>query len=206
MEGLGSPLEKELTFVPANEASADDLDAIFGTRGEPAKCQCQWFKHSASEYRAMTTETRAALLREQTECGHPEAETTTGIVAYLDGEPVGWCAVEPRTAYPRLATARIPWAGRREDPADEGVWSVTCFVVRAGFRQQGIGRALAQASVDFARERGARSLEGYALIPEPGREVMWGELFVGSRSMFAAAGFAEVSRPSPRRAVMRIDF
>jgi hypothetical protein len=35
---------------------------------------------------------------------------------------------------------------------------------------------------------------------------MWGELFVGSRSMFAAAGFAEVSRPSPRRAVMRIDF
>ena len=147
----------------------------------------------------MSTETRAALLREQTECGHPEAETTTGIVAYLDSEPVGWCAVEPRTAYPRLATARIPWAGRREDPADDGVWSVTCFVVRAGFRQQGIGRALAQASVDFARERGARSLEGYALIPEPGREVMWGELFVGSRSMFAAAGFAEVGRPSPRR-------
>jgi hypothetical protein len=29
---------------------------------------------------------------------------------------------------------------------------------------------------------------------------------VGSRSIFAAAGFAEVSRPTVRRAVMRIDF
>jgi len=28
----------------------------------------------------------------------------------------------------------------------------------------------------------------------------------GTRSMFAAAGFAEVSHPTPRRVVMRIDF
>jgi hypothetical protein len=28
----------------------------------------------------------------------------------------------------------------------------------------------------------------------------------GTRSIFAAAGFAEVSRPSARRVVMRIDF
>jgi hypothetical protein len=34
----------------------------------------------------------------------------------------------------------------------------------------------------------------------------WGELYVGSRSIFADAGFTEVSRPTPRRAVMRIDF
>ena len=32
------------------------------------------------------------------------------------------------------------------------------------------------------------------------------ELHPGSRSIFAAAGFAEVSRPTKRRAVMRIDF
>lgn len=33
-----------------------------------------------------------------------------------------------------------------------------------------------------------------------------GELHVGSRSIFAAAGFEEVSHPTPRRVVMRIDF
>ncbi|NUP74580.1 MAG: GNAT family N-acetyltransferase [Sinomonas sp.] len=85
---------------------------------------------------------------------------------------VGWCAVEPRTAYPRLGAARIPWAGRDEDPADDGVWSVTCFVVRGGYRKQGIARALARATVDFARGRGARAIEAYPVLtslrPRPG--------------------------------------
>ena len=35
---------------------------------------------------------------------------------------------------------------------------------------------------------------------------MLGELHVGTAGMFAAAGFAEVSRPTLRRVVMRIDF
>ena len=55
-------------------------------------------------------------------------------------------------------------------------------------------------------KRGARALEGYPMITEPGREITWGELHVGSRSIFAAAGFTEVSRPTLRRVVMRIDF
>jgi hypothetical protein len=44
------------------------------------------------------------------------------------------------------------------------------------------------------------------MIPEAGKDVPWGELHVGHVSIFAAAGFAEVSRPTLRRAVMRIDF
>ena len=93
------------------------------------------------------------------------------------------------------------------DPVfDDGVWAVTCFVTRVGFRRRGVMRALARAAVGFARERGARALEGYAMITKPGQEVAWGELYVGSRSIFADAGFAEVSRPTPRRALMRIDF
>jgi hypothetical protein len=60
--------------------------------------------------------------------------------------------------------------------------------------------------VDFAQARGARALEAYPMITEAGQEIAWGELHVGSRSIFAAAGFTEVSRPTPRRVVMRIDF
>ena len=44
------------------------------------------------------------------------------------------------------------------------------------------------------------------MVTQPGREVTRGELHGGSRSIFAAAGFAEVSRPTLRRVVMRIDF
>src|SRR6266511_5957759 len=46
---------------------------------------------------------------------NPKAPSTSGLVAYLDGEPVGWCATEPRTAYPRLLRTRTPWVGRDEE-------------------------------------------------------------------------------------------
>ena len=44
------------------------------------------------------------------------------------------------------------------------------------------------------------------MITQPGDHITWGELRVGSRSIFAAAGFTEVARPTKRRVVMRVDF
>ena len=115
--------------------------------------------------------------------------------------------MEPRTAYFGLMrNFKVHWAGRTEDMADDTVWAVTCFVTRAGYRRRGVSYALAGAAVNFAREGGARALEGYPMITQPGQEIAWGELHIGSRSIFAAAGFTEVSHPTPRRVVMRIDF
>jgi GNAT superfamily N-acetyltransferase len=140
----------------------------------------------------------------QTECGNPGSETSSGLVAYVDGEPVGWCAVEPRTAYTGLVrNNRVPWEGRDEDKSDDTVWAVTCLFARAGFRRRGISRALARAAVDFARERGARALEGY---PINTKDVISEELHVGTERVFSGAGLAVVSRPTKRRVVMRIDF
>jgi GNAT superfamily N-acetyltransferase len=197
-----------LRIVPANEASWDDIQAVFGERGDARKCQCQRYKLAPGEaFKKFPVEERAHRLRTQTECGHPGSRTTSGLVAYLDDEPVGWCAVEPRTAYPGLLRVyRVPWDGRQEDKTDDSVWAVTCFVVRAGFRRRGVSCALARTAVDFARERGARALEGYPMLVEPGQDITWGELHVGKRSIFEAAGFAEVSHPTPRRVVMRVDF
>jgi GNAT superfamily N-acetyltransferase len=195
-----------ISVVPANNASWDDLQAVLGTRGDPARCQCQHYKIRDMEWRSVPVDERAERLREQTNCGHPGARTTSGLVAYLDGEPVGWCAVEPRTAFLRLLATRVPWTGRTEDKTDDGVWAVTCFVTRAGFRHRGVSRALARAAVDFARERGARAVEGYPMVTQAEQVITWGELHVGSRSIFAAAGFTEVSAPTLRRVVMRIDF
>ncbi len=200
----GAPDPPDLTIVPANEASWEDLQAIFGTRGDPSRCFCQRYKMAPGEsWASVGAEELAARLREQTECGNPSSSTTSGLVAYLDGEPVGWCAVEPRPAYPRmLRNVRVPWEGRTEDKDDEGVWAVTCFVTRAGFRKRGISHALARAAVDFARERGARALEGYPITT---KDVILSELHVGTVGAFEAAGFTEVSRPTLRRVVMRID-
>jgi GNAT superfamily N-acetyltransferase len=195
-----------LRVVPANEASWTDLQTVMGTRGDAHSCQCQWFKVRDKDWRGVPREERSARLREQTDCGHPDSPTTSGLVAYLDGEPVGWCAVEPRAAYLRLLRMRTPWVGRSEDPADDGVWVVPCFQVRVGFRRMGISGALARAAVQFARERGARAIEGYPMVTEPGKEVTWGELYVGPVSAFTEAGFVEVAAPSKRRRVMRVEF
>ena len=197
--------EPAISVVPANEASWEDLQTIFGTRGQAARCQCQRYKLRAREsFGSSPVEERAFRLRRQTDCGHPESETTSGLVAYLDGEPVGWCAVEPRTAYESLLRSyRVPWDGRTEDKADDSVWAVTCLFTRAGFRKRGVSRALARAAVDFARERGARAVEGY---PMTTKNVIAEELHVGTEGVFAHAGFTEVSRPTLRRVVMRVDF
>jgi GNAT superfamily N-acetyltransferase len=202
----GVDVSDAITVVPANEASWDDIRVIFGVRGYAASCQCQRFKIGPQHWTDAPVVVRMERLRSETHCGDPGALRSSGLVAYLDGEPVGWCAVEPRTAYPRIPPARVAWKVRGEDPTDGSVWAVTCFATRAGFRRRGVTRALARATVDFARQRGARALEAYPMVPEPGQEITWGETHVGTRSIFVDAGFEEVSHPTPRRVVMRIDF
>ncbi|MFI6814548.1 GNAT family N-acetyltransferase [Nonomuraea sp. NPDC050328] len=190
----------KLTIVPANEASWADLQAIFSVR-EASRCLCQRFKVEGWIWRDSTLDQRTAALRSQT-----AAPETSGLVAYLDGEPVAWVAVEPRVAYPKLRTLRVPWSGREEDKDDEGVWSVTCFVVRKGYRGRGLTYELARAVVPYARERGARALEAYAMLTQPGKEITWGELHVGAVQVFEEAGFTEVCRPTLRRVIMRVEF
>jgi GNAT superfamily N-acetyltransferase len=199
------PQPAAISVIPANEASCGDLQTVFGTRGMASRCQCQRYKLRPSEsFASFPVEERVDRLRQQTDCGYPQSGTTSGLIAYLDGEPVGWCAVEPRTAYGGLLhNNRVPWAGRAEDKTDNTIWAVTCLFTRAGFRRGGVSRALARAAVNFARERGARALEAY---PMTTTDVILAELHVGTEGTFAGAGFTEVSCPTPRRVVMRIDF
>ena len=207
MTAMKAPITADqLTIVPANEASCDDLVAIFGTTDYACRCQCQRFKVVGWFWRDTTLEERTSMLQAQTACGDPNAAATSGLVGYVDGEPAVWVAVEPRTAYPKLRTSRIPWKGRDEDKDDDGIWAVTCFVVRKSYRGRGLTYPLARATIDFARERGARALEAYPMITQPGKEITWGEAHVGARQVFEEAGFEQLTHPTARRVVMRIDF
>lgn len=198
-------VEATVVVIPANEVACADLQTIFGTKGQGSRCQCQRYKLRRGEsFAGFPVEERVHRLREQTDCGNPGSGATSGLVAFLDGEPVGWCAVEPRTAYEGLIrNQRVPWEGRAEDKDDSGIWALTCIFVRAGFRRRGISRALAREGVSFARRSGARALEAY---PMTTTNAIDEELHVGTVETFAEAGLAETGRPTLRRAVMRIDF
>ncbi len=202
MAATGTPVE--VRVVPAGDVDWADLQAVFGRRGDPSHCFCQRFRMQPGEsWASVGRDELAARLREQVDDG-ATGPPAPGLVAFLDGEPAGWCAVDRRSTYPRLLrNVRVPWEGRDEDKTDDSVWAVTCFVTRTGYRRRGISHALCRAAVHHARGAGARALEGY---PMTTTAALIGELHPGVHSVFVAAGFTEISRPTQRRAVMRIEF
>lgn len=190
-----------ISIVSIADAPWADVEAVFGTRGDPASCWCQFFKMPGAEWRKPTAE-KSARLREQT-VGDP---IPPGLLAYLDGEPVGWCAVEPRTRYPLILRSKVVTTSSTEEPDDDSVWAISCFVVRVGKRRLGIGQALAKAAVDWAREHGARVIEGYPVdIEAKPDKVSSAALYHGSISIFEQAGFRLQARPYPGRALMRLE-
>jgi GNAT superfamily N-acetyltransferase len=114
-----------------------------------------------------------------------EREHPPGVVTYLDGEPVGWCSIGPRTEIPRLAASKLI------RPVDDvPVWSIICVVVRSGFRKQGVTGAMLEGAVEYARSQGAPAVEAHPVDP-PGRMDLT-MAFVGTKSMFERAGFEVV--------------
>lgn len=194
----GSSTVSEFTWRPANEACAADVEAVFATGGAH-KCRCQALKVEGWIWHDSTQEEREADLREQTGCG--TAGPTSGLIGYVDGEPAGWVAIEPRENYWRIWHRKQPWM--RMDPELEGVWSVTCFVVRKGWRREGLTYELAQASIEYGERVGARVLEGYPIEPAPGKTVIWDEASVGLLKVFLEAGYEVYASPTLRRRVVR---
>lgn len=195
-------VEGILRIVPANQASWADLRSIL--TGMAARCSCTRERLGDGDWFPMSESERASLFRAETHCDDPRATETIGIVGYLDDEPVAWAAVDRRSVYGRLRGSPVPWLGRREEKTDDTVWAIPCMVVRKGYRGRGFTAQLVRAAVEHARERGADAVEGYPMLTE-GKEVTWDEFRVGPVSAFAAAGFAEVSRPTKRRVVMRVE-
>jgi len=149
----------------------------------------------------MSFDERAHRLREQTDCGHPKSGTTsvslrTSRASLPDGVRVQPRPVFRTPAFPPELSGRD---GRKTRPMD-GTWAVTCFVTRSGFRRRGVSARAARGAVSFDRERVARAVEGYPMITHPGQQVTWGDLHVGSHTIFAAAGFVEVQSARPSAA------
>lgn len=81
---------------------------------------------------------------------------------------------------------------------------MSCFVVRREHRGAGLTDRLVAAAIDFARSHGARLVEGYPVDPAAGRRKASNELYRGVVSTFERAGFREVARPTPDRAIVAL--
>ncbi len=190
-----------MRVVPVTDAPWDDVRTVFGTRGDPSTCWCQYFKVDAPTWKAQDVAAFERALCDQTEQARASHGAGPGVLAY-DGEvPVGWCAIEQHTAYRRILNSQLVNDSPEALGADD-VWYVSCFVVRVGHRRKGVSAALLDGAVAHARANGARVIEAFPVEAMPG--ISSADLYHGPLSVFEAAGFETVSRPSERRAVVRL--
>ncbi|SDY79962.1 hypothetical protein SAMN05660209_03766 [Geodermatophilus africanus] len=130
------------------------------------------------------------------------AQAPMGVLATLDGEPVGWCACGPRTRYLIAIAGRSGLLAQRPRSEDQQVWLVACMIVRPDHRGSGVVGPLVRGAVSLARGNGASAIEAWPLAVGVRRS---GDLHVGREGAFARFGFTCIQRPNAERAIMRLD-
>jgi GNAT superfamily N-acetyltransferase len=116
-------------------------------------------------------------------------DVAPGVLAYDDGEVVGWAAVAPRAELPFARSTKIPHVD------DLPVWSVWCIRVRPGHRGKGVSHRLLEGAVAYARAQGAPAVEGYP-VDNQGAKVDLTMAYVGTRAVFERAGFTKAADTS----------
>jgi len=188
----GHPDEAGWTFLPLTAERWPDLETLFGRNGACAGCWDMYLRLRPGEWGRMQGEPNHQAFRQIVMSG-----TEPGIIAYAGNVPAGWCAVEPREAYPALARSRL-----LHPVDDEPVWAITCFFVHRAFRRRGLITCLLREAVAWAQAHGARIIEGYPIDPGEKR-ISAGNAWRGTADLFRAAGFTEVARRAPDRPIMR---
>jgi GNAT superfamily N-acetyltransferase len=182
----------DLEFHPLTPDRWADFEKLFGPRGACGGCWCLFWKKPRKQFYADAYEKNRLEQKRIVRRG-----ALPGILAYHEGEPVGWCAIEPRGNYPAFERSRI-----LKPVDDQPVWSVTCFFVDKNFRNSGVTVALLKAAVQFASSKGGRIVEGYPTDVTGGKSPA-AFIFTGTASAFKRAGFIEVARRSEKRPIYR---
>jgi GNAT superfamily N-acetyltransferase len=195
-----------LEIVPLTRDRLADLAALFGQGGDPKWCWCAFFRVRGMDFSTATAAGNRRSFERSLRASATEGREP-GLIAYRDGEAVGWVSVGPRDDYERLQHSKV-----LAPVDDRPVWSIVCFVVGRKARGQGIAAALLDAAVDYARDHGATLLEAYPIETDGGL-VPSASAFKGTLAMFERAGFEVVerrransvsaARPIVRRAIRR---
>ena len=189
-----SQIMEKLSFKSLTPKTWSDFEKLFGANGACGGCWCMWWKIKRSEFKAQKGEKNKIAMRAIVDAGE-----MPGLIAYLDHEPIGWCAVAPRDVYPVLDNSRVL---KRVD--EKKVWSITCLFITKEFRRKGVSAELLKAAVEFVRKQGGKLVEGYPV--EPKSEKMPDAFaWTGLASAYTKAGFKEVIRRSDTRPIMRYE-
>ena len=177
----------DLEFHPLTPKRLPDLASLFEQGGDPKWCWCASFRVRGMDFtKARAADNRAVL--EKAARADARRGRAPGLIAYRDGEAIGWVSLAPREDFERLEHSKVL---ARVD--DKPVWSIVCFVVGRRARGQGVANAMLAAAIDYARDQGATLLEAYPTDVADGR-IPSANAYMGTLSMFERAGFTKVDR------------
>jgi GNAT superfamily N-acetyltransferase len=160
-----------------------DVATMLGPRKNPDAnvCWCLSHRVDSRTNRSLAGRERGEYVRKLVRRTIPP-----GVLAYDGGEVCGWAGIAPRAGLPVSRSTTI-------DPVDDlPVWNIFCVRVRPGFRGRGISHALVEGAVDLARAHGAPAVEAIP-VDNNGEKVDLTMAFVGTLSLFEAAGFTKVA-------------
>jgi GNAT superfamily N-acetyltransferase len=181
-----------MEFRPLTRDTWPDFVRLFGRSGACNGCWCMWWRQTRREFDEQHGEKNKRAMKRIVDSGE-----VPGVLAYEDGEPIGWCSVAPRESFPSLDRSRVL---KRID--DRPVWSIVCLFLARSHRGRGLTTELIRGAVDHARASGARIVEAYPTRPR-GRRLGPASSYMGVPAAFERAGFAECARPSDAKVVMR---
>ena len=196
-----APLADGFDVQPLTPDRIPDLATLFEEGGDPRWCWCAYFRVRGRSWSNSTPTENRELLSGLSARGSA-ATPSPGLVGYLGDRAVGWVSLGPREDYERLAYSNV-----LAPVDDRPVWSIVCFVVSRHHRRKGLAADLLRAAVDYARDRGAQTLEAYPIDTSAGR-ISSASAFHGTLSMFLDAGFEVVdvrhwNESSPARPIVR---
>jgi GNAT superfamily N-acetyltransferase len=185
---------RAIEFKPLTSERWSDFELLFGRNGACGGCWCMWWRLTRSEFNRRKGQPNKEAMKAVVESGE-----TPGILAYVEGKPIGWCAVAPRERYPVLSRSRIL------KPIDNTpVWSITCFFVAKEHRRKGVTVQLLRAAIAHVKRQGGKVVEGYPIEPKTST-MPAAFVWTGLSSAFRQAGFVERTRRSETRPIMRYD-
>jgi GNAT superfamily N-acetyltransferase len=188
-----------IDVLPATAERWADLEMLFGKHGASAGCWCMFWRLERAAFMSLKGDGNKAALQSMV-----LKNQVPGLLAYVDGQAVGWCSVGPRQDFAALESSRML---KRVD--DKPVWSIVCFFVAKPFRKQRVlGRLLAGA-LAYAREHGAEVVEGYPIDMQTyklsGQKLTGYSGYMGIASVFRAQGFVQVGHASETQLIMRCE-
>lgn len=173
-------------FHPLTADRWQDFEILFGEHGACGGCWCMAWRLTGKQFDEQKGSPNKKAMRTIVARGDQP-----GVLAYVDGEAVGWCSVAPREVFVRLESSRVL------KPVDEKpVWSISCFFIAKEHRRKGLSVKLLKAAIDFVRQRGGRIIEGYPNEPKKDQPDVF--MWTGLAASFAKAGFKEVARRGSR--------